>query len=95
MVFSILNLSILVNDWEELFSFYKEKFINNECFTYGLKMFPAGLEPATFRVWGGRDNHYNTETHTLYRVDITYILPLTDYIALFPPFIALRISKQW
>ena len=21
-------------------------------------MFPAGLEPATFRVWAGRDNHY-------------------------------------
>ena len=25
-------------------------------------MFPAGLEPATFRVWGGRDSHYTTET---------------------------------
>ena len=25
-------------------------------------MFPAGLEPATFRVSGGRDNHYTTET---------------------------------
>ena len=25
-------------------------------------MFPAGLEPATLRVWGGRDNHYPTET---------------------------------
>ena len=25
-------------------------------------MFPAGLEPATFRVLGGRDNHYTTET---------------------------------
>ena len=25
-------------------------------------MFPAGLEPATFRVWGGRDNHYTMET---------------------------------
>ena len=25
-------------------------------------MFPVGLEPATFRVWGGRDNHYTTET---------------------------------
>ena len=22
----------------------------------------AGLEPATFRVWGGRDNHYTTKT---------------------------------
>ena len=28
----------------------------------GEKMFPAGLEPATFRVLGGRDNHYTTET---------------------------------
>ena len=27
-------------------------------------MFPAGIEPATFRVWGGRDNHYTTETTT-------------------------------
>ena len=27
-------------------------------------MFPAGLEPATFRVWDGRDNHYTTETST-------------------------------
>ena len=26
-------------------------------------VFPAGLEPATFRVWGGRDNHYATETN--------------------------------
>ena len=25
-------------------------------------MFPAGLERATFCVWGGRDNHYTTET---------------------------------
>ena len=25
-------------------------------------MFPAGLEPATFRVLGERDNHYTTET---------------------------------
>ena len=25
-------------------------------------MFPARLEPATFRVLGGRDNHYTTET---------------------------------
>ena len=38
-------------------------------------MFPAGLEPATFRVWGGRDNHYTTETHTLLRMDITYFYP--------------------
>ena len=26
------------------------------------KMFPARIELATFRVWGGRDNHYTTET---------------------------------
>ena len=26
------------------------------------KMFPARFELATFRVWGGRDNHYTTET---------------------------------
>ena len=25
-------------------------------------MFPAGIEPATLRVWGARDNHYTTET---------------------------------
>ena len=28
-------------------------------------MFLAGLEPATFRVLGGRDNHYTTETYTI------------------------------
>ena len=38
-------------------------------------MYPAGLEPAPFRVWGGRDNHYTTETDTLFRVDITYFYP--------------------
>ena len=27
-------------------------------------MFPARLELATFRVLGGRDNHYTTETNT-------------------------------
>ena len=26
------------------------------------KVFGARLELATFRVWGGRDNHYTTET---------------------------------
>ena len=25
-------------------------------------LFPTGLEPATFRVLSGRDNHYTTET---------------------------------
>ena len=28
-------------------------------------LFPPGFEPGTFRVWGERDNHYTTETHTL------------------------------
>ena len=48
-------------------------------------MFPAGLEPATFRVWGGRDNHYTTETATEKWLNINepvgklctlYILPI-------------------
>ena len=26
------------------------------------KMFPPGIEPGTFRVLGGCDNHYTTET---------------------------------
>ena len=26
------------------------------------KKFPAGLEPSSFRLWSGRDNHYTTET---------------------------------
>ena len=26
------------------------------------KVFPARFELATFHVWGGRDNHYTTET---------------------------------
>ena len=51
-------------------------------------MFPAGLGPATFRVWSGRDNHYTTETafteiwtfkdfmnlHSLYAVLSVYFL---------------------
>ena len=48
-------------------------------------MFPAGLEPATFGVWGGRDNHYTTETVTDWKLNINepvgklgtlYILPI-------------------
>ena len=35
------------------------------------KLFPAGLEPATFRVLGGRDNHYTTETTLDERLPIT------------------------
>ena len=33
-------------------------------------MFPARLELATFRVLGGRDNHYTTETCTVKEVEI-------------------------
>ena len=99
MVFSILNLSILVKDCEDLFFFYQEKFINNKCLTHGRKMFPAGLEPATFRVWGGRDNHYTTETHTLFQVDITYFYRFQTIYRAFsvtsPTIQSLTISKQW
>ena len=35
-------------------------------------MFLAGLEPATFRVLGGRDNHYTTETYMSF-VEFIYI----------------------
>ena len=36
-------------------------------------MFLAGLEPATFRVLGGRDNHYTTETCTTLQCLFTYL----------------------
>ena len=36
------------------------------------RMFPAGLEPATFRVWGGRDNHYTTETSVKHNVLLNF-----------------------
>ena len=36
-------------------------------------MFLAGLEPATFRVLGGRDNHYTTETYTMFQCLFTYL----------------------
>ena len=36
-------------------------------------MFLAGLEPATFRVLGGRDNHYTTETYMACRDLFTYL----------------------
>ena len=36
-------------------------------------MFLAGLEPATFRVLGGRDNHYTTETYTIFQYLFTYL----------------------
>ena len=37
-----------------------------------IKLFPAGLEPATFRVLGGRDNHYTTETFAVFQ-NVFYI----------------------
>ena len=36
-------------------------------------MFLAGLEPATFRVLGGRDNHYTTETYITLAHLFTYL----------------------
>ena len=36
-------------------------------------MFLAGLEPATFRVLGGRDNHYTTETYIIFKYLFTYL----------------------
>ena len=36
-------------------------------------MFLAGLEPATFRVLGGRDNHYTTETYAICGNLFTYL----------------------
>ena len=46
-------LSPLMNYFLYLFVSRKEK----------SKMFPARFELATFRVLGGRDNHYTTETN--------------------------------
>ena len=45
-------------------------------------MFPAGLEPATFRVWGGRNDHYTTETMTELKLNIEVPVgkPCTLYI---------------
>ena len=40
-------------------------------------VFPARLELATFRVLGGRDNHYTTETSTTLVVEINVFKPLT------------------
>ena len=40
--------------------------------SFSKSMFLAGLEPATFRVWGGRDNHQTTETPTI-QLDDFYI----------------------
>ena len=37
-------------------------------------MCPAGLEPATSRVWSGRDHHYTTETVTERELTFTNLL---------------------
>ena len=42
------------------------------------ELFPAGLEPATFRVWGGRDNHYTTETDMI--EEFQDFLDITNYL---------------
>ena len=36
-------------------------------------MFPARFELATFRVWGGRDNHYTTETTVSINVNFFFL----------------------
>ena len=38
-------------------------------------MFPARIELATFRVLGGRDNHYTTETATKDMWNVRDVLP--------------------
>ena len=38
------------------------------------KMFPARFELATFRVFGGRDNHYTTETTVYNRCKVRGII---------------------
>ena len=40
-------------------------------------VFPARLELATFRVLGGRDNHYTTETSATLILEINVFKPLT------------------
>ena len=40
-------------------------------------VFPARLELATFRVLGGRDNHYTTETSATLTFEINVFKPLT------------------
>ena len=47
-------------------------------------MFPAGLEPATFRVWGGRDNHYTTETITERNLKINEPIGKLCTLCMFP-----------
>ena len=37
------------------------------------KMFPAGFEPATLRVWDARDNHYTTETKIQLKLEMIEI----------------------
>ena len=58
-------LSPLMNYFLYLFVSRKEK----------SKMFPARFELATFRVLGGRDNHYTTET-TVRKFSTVYLFSL-------------------
>ena len=65
-------LSPLMNYFLYLFVSRKEK----------SKMFPARFELATFRVLGGRDNHYTTETTVCNRCKVRgrntrYLIPRT------------------
>ena len=47
--------------------------------SFSKSMFLAGLEPATFRVWGERDNHYTTETcHTWIYFNMACRVSLSD-----------------
>ena len=71
-------LSPLMNYFLYLFVSRKEK----------SKMFPARFELATFRVLGGRDNHYTTET-TVYNkgkvqgiIGVLYLGRTRKFIAL-------------
>ena len=41
-------------------------------------MFPPGIEPGTFRVLGGCDNHYTTETQ-LFKKEYIFILIFIMY----------------
>ena len=55
-------------------------------------LFPAGLEPASFRVWGGRDNHYTTETN---RPHIEWHVQKTTYVAWLAKYCARPMPSTW
>ena len=54
-----------------------------------IPMFLAGLEPATFRVLGGRDNHYTTETQVVQLVEVRPVSPDKSH-----PHIALALAGR-